>query len=90
MFAGEININSFLNLKKIIDESSLNFNEIKNLYYFPSGRWDIETSSEILIKLPTKRLKESLDLSLNLLNNEKFKNVKLIDLRQKNQVIVNE
>ena len=32
---------------------------------------------------------ESLDLSLSLLNNEKFKNIKSIDVRQKNQVIVN-
>ena len=32
---------------------------------------------------------ESLNLSLSLLNNEKFKNIKSIDVRQKNQVIVN-
>ena len=50
----------------------------------------LELSSGILIKLPNEKLKESLDLSLNLLNNEKFVNVKLIDVRQKNQVIVNE
>ena len=29
-----------------------------------------------------------MDLSLTLLNNEKFKNIKSIDVRQKNQVIV--
>ena len=34
---GDLDINNFLNLKKIIDESSLNFKEIKNLYFFPSG-----------------------------------------------------
>ena len=76
-----------MNLKKIIDESSLNFQEIKNLYFFPSGRWDLETLSDVLIKLPKERLKESLNLSLDLLNNEKFDNIKLIDVRQKNQVI---
>ena len=87
---GNLDINSFLRLKKIIDNSTLEFKEIKNLYFFPSGRWDVELSSGILIKLPNEKLKESLDLSLNLLNNEKFVNVKLIDVRQKNQVIVNE
>ena len=40
--------------------------------------------------MPNDRLKESLDLSLELLSNEKFANAKLIDVRQKNQVIVNE
>ena len=87
---GDLDINNFLKFKKIIDESSLNFKEIKNLYFFPSGRWDVETLSNVLIKLPKDRLKESLDLSLNLLNNEKFENIKLIDVRQKNQVIINE
>ena len=87
---GNIDMHSFLSLKRIIDNSTLKFKEIRNLYFFPSGRWDVELSSGILIKLPNEKLKESLDLSLNLLNNEKFVNVKLIDVRQKNQVIVNE
>ena len=87
---GDLDINNFFNLKKIIDESSLNFQEIKNLYFFPSGRWDLETLSDVQIKLPKERLKESLNLSLDLLNNEKFDNIKLIDVRQKNQVIIND
>lgn len=87
---GNLDMNNFLSLKRIIDNSTLKFQEIRNLYFFPSGRWDVELSSGILIKLPNEKLKESLDLSLNLLNNEKFVNVKLIDVRQKNQVIVNE
>ena len=87
---GNLDMNNFLSLKRIIDNSTLEFKEIKNLYFFPSGRWDLELLSGILIKLPNEKLKESLDLSLNLLNNEKFVNVKLIDVRQKNQVIVNE
>ncbi len=87
---GDFKIDSFLNLKKIIDDSSLDFQEIKNLFFFPTGRWDIETKSEILIKLPKDTLKESLNLSLNILIDQKFNNIKLIDVRQKNQVIVNE
>ena len=87
---GNLDMNSFLSLKNIIDNSTLEFKEIQSLYFFPSGRWDIEISSGVLIKLPSDRLKESLDLSLELLSNEKFANAKLIDVRQKNQVIVNE
>ena len=87
---GDFDMNNFLNLKKIIDKSNLEFQEIKNLYFFPSGRWDIEIFSEILIKLPSEKLKESLDISLDILFDEKFSNIRLIDVRQKNQVIVNE
>ena len=87
---GDFDINSFLDLKKIIDSSNLDFSDVKNLYSFPSGRWDVEISSGTLIKLPNEKIKESLDLSLNLLNSEKFNDIKLIDVRQKNQVIMNE
>ena len=87
---GDIDIDNFLYFKKLIDESNLDFEEIKNLYFFPSGRWDIETFSGILIRLPNERIKESLILSLDLLKDKKFSNVKLIDVRQQNQVIINE
>ena len=87
---GDFDINSFLDLKKLIDNSKLDFADINNLYFFPSGRWDIETLSGILIKLPNQKIKESLDLSLDLIDNKKFSNIKIIDVRQKNQVIVNE
>ena len=87
---GDFDINNFLELKKIIDISKLNFTEINNLYFFPSGRWDIESLSGILIKLPNQKIKESLDLSLDLIDNKKFSNIKIIDIRQKNQVIIDE
>ncbi len=87
---GDFNTDNFLDLKKIIDNSNLNFTEINNLYFFPSGRWDIEILSGILIRLPNKKIKETLDLSLDLIDNKKFSNIKIIDVRQKNQVIINE
>ncbi len=87
---GDFNIDNFLELKKIIDNSKLNFTEINNLYFFPSGRWDIEILSGVLIKLPNQKIKESLDLSLDLINNKEFNNARIIDVRQKNQVIINE
>ena len=87
---GDFDINSFLDLKKLIDNSKLDFADINNLYFFPSGRWDIETLSGILIKLPNQKIKESLDLSLDLIDNKKFSNIKIIDVRQKNQVITND
>ena len=63
--------------------------EIKNLYFFKSGRWDIETNNNMVIKLPKKNLEASLNLLLDLMNNNKFKNIKILDLRQDKQVIIN-
>jgi len=86
---GELDINSFLNLKKIIDESSLDFQEIKNFYFFPSGRWDIETYSGILLKLPKLDFEKSLNLYNDLLKKNKLNDVNSIDFRQIDQVIIN-
>lgn len=86
---GDLDIIKFLEFKQLIDNSNLDYREVRNLFFYSSGRWDIEIKSGILIKLPRENLMEYLNLSLNLLNNEKFKNIKIIDVRQKNQVIVN-
>tara|TARA_B100001057_G_scaffold268131_1_gene268251 strand:+ start:2761 stop:3435 length:675 start_codon:yes stop_codon:yes gene_type:complete len=87
---GNLDIKEFFELRKIIDKSNFNYNTIQNLFFFPSGRWDLETQSGILIKLPKDNLKEKLNFSLNILKKENFKNIKIIDLRQNNQVIINE
>ena len=87
---GEFDIDKFFEIKEDIDQSNFKFSQVKNLFFFPSGRWDIETHQGILIKLPIFKVKESLNLYLELLNKDDFKNIKIIDLRQNNQVITNE
>ena len=80
----------FLDFKNTIDKSNFDFKKIKNLYYFKSKRWDIETHNGNIIKLSNNDLISSLDLSARLLKDEKFKFSTLLDLRQKNQIIINE
>jgi len=85
---GNFKNESFFELKKAIDQTNFNYDQIKNIFFFKSGRWDIETKNGLLIKLPAKEIKKSLELSINILNNDK-KKIKEIDLRQSNQVIIN-
>ena len=80
----------FWEFKNIILQTDFKYNNIKNFYYFPSGRWDIETISGILIKLPTTGIKESLNLSIDLLEDKEFSNIKILDIRQKNQIVIND
>ena len=80
----------FLDFKNTIDKSNFDFKKIKNLYYFKSKRWDIETHNGNIIKLSNNDLISSLDMSARLLKDEKFKFSTLLDLRQKNQIIINE
>ena len=86
---GDFRIENFFQLKKAITKSNFNFNEIKNLFFFKSGRWDIETESGLLIKLPKENIQQSLELSQKILN-KNDKKIKIIDLRQHKQVIINE
>ena len=87
---GNFEIEKFLELKNIILQTDLKYNNIKNFYYFHSGRWDIETISGVLIKLPITGIKKSLNLSVDLLNDTEFRNTKILDLRQKNQIVIND
>ena len=87
---GNFKNEEFLKLKNIISKSKLDFKEIKKFYYFDSGRWDIEIENGLLIKLPEKNLIKAINLSKDLITNKKFKNLKVIDIRVKNQVILNE
>ena len=84
---GNFKNEDFFGLYESVNETNLNFKEIKNLFFFPSRRWDIEMNSGVLIKLPSKNLKESLNLSMKILAEE---DLKIIDVRQKNQIITYE
>ena len=86
---GDIEVEEFLKLKNLIDNSDFNFNEIKNFYYFKSKRWDIETKDGLLVKLPREDLSKSFELLLNIINDDELTNIDNIDLRQHNQIILN-
>ena len=85
---GDLNINDFLEFKKNIDNSNFEYKQILNLYYYKSKRWDIETSTGYLIKLPRENIGEALDLFNRLSIEKNFNNKKTIDFRQKGQIIL--
>ena len=87
---GKPDIEEFLNFKKIIDDSKISYNQIKNIYYFQSKRWDLELQNDILIKLPKNNIKNSLDNSFEFINYNNFLENKTIDIRVENQIIVND
>ena len=87
---GNPEIIEFFNIKKIIDESQISFEEIESLYFFLSKRWDLELRNNIIIKLPNDNIKESLKLASEFLHNNEFKDIKIIDARIKNQIILND
>ena len=87
---GNPEIIEFFNIKKIIDESQISFEEVESLYFFLSKRWDLKLRNNIIIKLPNDNIKESLKLASEFLHNNEFKDIKIIDARIKNQIILND
>ena len=87
---GKPNIQEFLLFKKNIDKSNFSYEEVKNLYFFPSKRWDIELKNNIILKLPKDNVKKSLNDIFQFLKNNNFNRMKTIDARVKNQIIINE
>ena len=87
---GNPEINEFLNFKKNIDQSKFLYDEIKDLYFFSSRRWDLELHNDIVIKLPKNEPKDTLNLAYEFLYNNDFRDIKIIDARIKNQIILND
>ena len=84
---GEFNSLDFLSFKKNIEKSIFSFSNLKELSFFPSGRWDILTDKDVLIKLPQEHIVASLNLSKKLIDNDNFKDNKFIDLRVRNHLV---
>ena len=87
---GDIEPEEFLKFKLYIDKSKFDFDQIKNLFFFKSKRWNIETKKGIIIKLPLNQIDLSLNILTKILNEEQFKNKKIIDLRNNGQIIIND
>ena len=85
---GSPEINEVVKLKKIIDQSNIVYSQIESLYYFKSNRWDLKFTNNLLIKLPEKIDKKTLDKISFFLENIELKNKKMLDARIKNQIII--
>jgi len=87
---GKPQINEFIQLLNIIEKSKFSFNEIKNLYFFPSRRWDLEFKNNIILKLSKDNTQLSLDQAFEIINDKNLDNIKVVDARIKNQIILND
>ena len=85
---GKIDVDNFVNFVEVVEQSKFDFNKITEIYFFPSGRWDIKTKDDKLFKLPIENIGFKLNSINEIYKNNKFKNAKIIDLRLKNKIII--
>ncbi len=84
---GKFTAKEFTSFLKIIRQSKLNYNNINEIFFYPSGRIDIKNKDNLLIKFPMQNLEEAIIIVNKIIKNKKFKN-NLIDLRVPNQLIL--
>ena len=84
---GKFTAEKFLLFKKILSKSNLNYNNIKEIFFYPSGRIDIKNKDSVTIKFPKENLEEAINIASRIINNKNLKN-NVIDLRIKNHLIL--
>ena len=87
---GKPEIDKFLKFKKTIDYSKFKYKDINNLFFFSSNRWDIQLKNDLLIKLPSKNIKKTLDLVSDFLLENDNNIIKIVDARIQNQIILDD
>ena len=87
---GKPSIDEFLKFKKKIDKSKFSYDQINNLFFFQSKRWDLKLHDNILLKLPGNLTLETLNSVYEFLENYNGKNFTTLDARLENKFILNE
>ena len=87
---GKPKIYEFIKFTNVIEQSKFSLNEVKNLYFFPSKRWDLELKNNVILKLSKDHTKLSLDQAFEFINDKNFSDIKVVDARIKNQIILND
>jgi len=87
MVFGKFTLEKFVSFEKIINKSGLEYHNIKEIFFYPSGRIDIKNKDNVLIKFPRTNLEIALNQVNKLLKNKNFNN-NVIDLRVLNQLIL--
>ena len=85
---GNFSSEDFLLLTKIINQTDFGYKYIGDIFFFPSGRWDIKTKNNITIKLPKEDIKYALIKAQKIIKSNELNDNNIIDLRIANQVIL--
>ena len=85
---GEFEIEDLLKLNDILNNHNLKKDKIEKYFFFKNKRWDIKFSNNLTLKLPSKKVDYAIKIYKKLLNNDSLRNIKVVDLRVANQIIL--
>ena len=84
---GNPKVEEFLKIFFIINTSDFKYENVKNLFFYKSGRIDLELKDNILIKLPLDNPEDVFKKISQLISDNKL-NKKIIDARVPHQIIL--
>ena len=84
---GKFTTTQFLKFNKIIKNIDFDHKDINEIFFYPSGRVDIKTKNNLIIKFPLENVKEAIIIVNKIINNKNYNN-NIIDLRVPNQLIL--
>ena len=85
---GNPKVEDFLKIFSLINASEFEYKNIKNLFFFKSGRVDIEMNDDILIKLPSANLENAFKNMSLFISKVQLNKKKIIDARVPDQIIL--
>ena len=88
LIVGNIEIKSFIDLRKKLVLNDFNVEDFTKFYSYRSNRWDLVYKNKVTFKLPIDDLDSSLVLLKEIINNLNLEKINIIDLRIKNNVIL--
>ena len=85
---GNFQTTKYLELLEILREHNLDLKKIDKIYFYKNKRWDLLFYNGSTLKLPSKKIEDSIKIYKKMLLNNNLTNTKIIDLRVINQIIL--
>ena len=85
---GKFEISEFINLKELLLQENINYEEIMQFYYHKNKRWDVQFKNNTILMLPNKNIINAIKIYKEFLSYDSLKTNTIIDLRVKNRLIV--
>ncbi len=85
---GDFKIEEYKNLQNILTDHQVDIAKIKKYFFYKNKRWDLLFSNDLTLMLPSKNVEKSIKIYKKLLNDDNLINIKIVDLRVLNQIIL--
>ena len=85
---GNFELNDYNLITQALKKEGIDSNKITKYYFHKSKRWDLFFEDNILVKLPTKKINETLRIYKTLIKKNKITPYSTIDLRIYNRAVI--